>query len=352
MAAAKLIHRPLPARLTTSRTEVRKRIGHGNCYPGMELVTHEDYLAFRGQEGEVTIGGVTIRLAGPYRPLSLEPPDFRPESTTVWSFPERGEWATHAGDFPGNWSPYIPRNLILRYTQPGDTILDPMMGSGTTLIECRLLGRRGIGVDINPAAVMVARDRLFFHYERPSHWPPECPVTTYVGDCRNLDKIEDDSVDLVATHPPYGGIISYSRLPGDLSALPLDDFLPEMRVVARELFRVVRPGGHCAILVGDTRRHLHYVPIAYHVMEAFLAAGFLLREEIIKLQWNMKATRQRWRRRLYPFYKIAHEQLFVFRKPQRGEKTSRLRHSARRGAMRRRRHKGPPVMLSVEMAHA
>jgi DNA modification methylase len=299
----------------------------------MDLVTHEDYLNFVAECRQVEIDNVAIALAGPYRPAKLEPPkDYRPESSTVWSFPERGDWATHLGNYRGNWSPYIPRNLILRYTNPGEIVLDPMMGSGTTLIECKLLGRRGIGVDINVAAVMVARDRLFFEYERPSDWPPECPIATYVGDCRNLDKLEDGCVDLIATHPPYAGIISYSRsrVPGDLSSLNLDNYLREMFVVAREMFRVLKPGGHCALLVGDTRRHLHYIPIAYRVMDAFLEAGFLLREDIIKLQWKMKTTRERWRGHVYPFYKIAHEHLFVFRKPERGEKVSRYRHSAKK----------------------
>ena len=80
------------------------------------------------------------------------------------SLPGRGDWATHIGNYRGNWSPYIPRNLILRYTAPGELVLDQMMGSGTTLVECRLLGRRGVGMDINPDAVIVARNRLDFSY--------------------------------------------------------------------------------------------------------------------------------------------------------------------------------------------
>ncbi|MDT8402847.1 MAG: DNA methyltransferase, partial [Bacteroidales bacterium] len=70
----------------------------------------------------------------------------------------------HKGNYRGNWSPYIPRNLILRYTDTNDTVLDQMAGSGTTLVECRLLQRNAIGIDINPGAVMVARNRLDFSY--------------------------------------------------------------------------------------------------------------------------------------------------------------------------------------------
>lgn len=43
--------------------------------------------------------------------------NFKLEMTTVWSFPKRGNWATHSGMYRGNWSPYVPRNLILKFTK-------------------------------------------------------------------------------------------------------------------------------------------------------------------------------------------------------------------------------------------
>lgn len=298
----------------------------------MQPVTHEDYLAFVRQTREVEIEHVKVKLAGPHHPAINHPPeDYLFETQTVWSFPDRGSWSTHSGNYRGNWSPYIPRNLINRYTEPGDVVLDQMVGSGTTLIECELRGRVGIGVDINRDAIMVARDRLFFEYERPTDSPPECPITTYAGDCRNLDRIDDQSVDLVATHPPYAGIIAYSRsrVPGDLSSLKLEDYLREMRGAASESLRVLKPGKHCAILIGDTRKRLHYVPISHRVLQVFLDVGFVLREDIIKLQWKTKTTRERWRGREYPFYKIAHEHLFVFRKPEPTEKLTEVKYSLR-----------------------
>jgi hypothetical protein len=55
---------------------------------------------------------------------TLEPKNFREEQTSVWSFPQRGNWATHSGEYRGNWSPYIPRNVILKYAKPDDLVLD------------------------------------------------------------------------------------------------------------------------------------------------------------------------------------------------------------------------------------
>ena len=63
---------------------------------------------------------------------SMQPDNFRKEKTTVWDFPERGAWSTHKPDYRGNFAPQIPRNVILNYSEEGDLILDPMVGSGTS----------------------------------------------------------------------------------------------------------------------------------------------------------------------------------------------------------------------------
>ena len=60
-----------------------------------------------------------------------EPEDFELEMTTHWSFPKRGDWATHDAKWRGNWSPYIPRNILLRYSKEGDLVLDQFAGGGT-----------------------------------------------------------------------------------------------------------------------------------------------------------------------------------------------------------------------------
>ncbi len=296
----------------------------------MREVTHEEYLEFARKQRQVQIGESKIELRLHWQIKKLgPPPDYEPERTTVWSFPDRGDWATHRGDYRGNWSPYIPRNLILKYSREGDWVLDPMMGSGTTLVEARLLNRNAIGVDINYEAVIVARDRLNFSIQNIfAYKQPEPQIKTYVGDARHLDLIPDNSIDLVCTHPPYASIISYSRknqISGDLSQMPFDQYMQAMKEVARELYRVLKGGGHCAILIGDTRKNKHYVPIAYRVMQQFLEVGFILREDIIKLQWNMKTTREKWRGRNYDFYLIAHEHIFVFRKPEASEKLKKYR---------------------------
>jgi DNA modification methylase len=290
----------------------------------MREVTWDEYEAFLRERREVVIEDVKIPLTGRKQVNTLQPIDFELEQTTVWSFPDRGAWATHQGNYRGNWAPQIPRNLILRYTQPGEWVLDPMVGSGTTLVECKLLGRNGIGVDINYEALMLTFDRLNFEPQNLYETLPPTQIRLYHGDARNLDLIPDEIIDLIATHPPYANIIAYSKgntIDGDLSRFrSLDDYLDAMTEVAMECYRVLKPGRHCAILVGDTRRHKHYVPIAFRVMERFLQVGFILREDVIKVQWKMKSTRERWQRQAErDFLLIYHEHLFIFRKPESNE---------------------------------
>ncbi len=295
----------------------------------MQLVTQDEYRRFLEKRVPLRIGGATVNLRGDAVLLQeLGPEDYLGEDSTVWSFPCRGGWATHKGDYPGNWSPYVPRNLISRFSSRGELVLDSMMGSGTTLVECRLLDRRAVGVDINRDAVMVAHDRLNFSTANSFG----ARSLLYRGDARNLDALRDNSVDLVATHPPYAGIIRYGEgvVQGDLSdSASIADYLCAMRLVASECCRVLKRGRYCAILVGDTRVHAHYVPIAFMVMTRFLDAGFILKEDIIKVQHNTSSNRGRWAGPRRDFYKIAHEHLFVFRKPVEPSELEELKLSGR-----------------------
>jgi len=259
---------------------------------------------------------ITI-LKRPKKIKRWEPPNFREETTTVWSFKQRGDWATHDSRYRGNWSPYIPRNVILKYSKPGDLILDYFVGGGTTAIEAKLLGRRCIARDINPGAVGITLENLRFS-------PPRriIPGLVYepevsVGDARDLSDIPSDSVDLICAHPPYAGIISYSsRVEGDLSQLTVPQFLEEMRKVAQESYRVLKPGGKCAILVGDARKRKQVVPIGFQVIKVFLSAGFILKELVIKRQHNCKATGFWYKRSVeLNFLLLAHEYLPIFEKP-------------------------------------
>lgn len=247
----------------------------------------------------------------PKKTMKWAPENFELEMTTHWSFPKRGDWATHDAKWRGNWSPYIPRNILLRYSKERDLVLDQFAGGGTTLVEAKLLNRNIIGVDVNAAALARCKEKTTFDHEGANG-----QVYIYKGDARNLNFIPNNSIDLICTHPPYADIIKYSEnIPEDLSLRKVKDFLEEMKLVAYESHRVLKEDKFCAILMGDTRQKGHMIPMSFDVMRIFESVGFKLKELIIKEQHNCRATGY-WKTNSvkYNFLLIAHEYLFVFRK--------------------------------------
>ena len=75
------------------------------------------------------------------------------------------------------------------------------------------------------------------------------------------------------------------------------------------------------------RKHVHFIPITPRVLQAFLDVGFVLRENIMNLQWKMKSTREYWSGTKYNFLLIGHENLYVFRKLKDGESKAKFKNS-------------------------
>mgnify|MGYP002534769671 FL=1 len=241
--------------------------------------------------------------------MIYNPKDFKLENTSVWSFKERGKWATHKGDYRGNCPPQVPRNLILKYTKENDIVLDPFCGSGTSLIECKLLNRKGIGIDVNVEALKLAKSRLNFEYNNT--YEPKL----IKADSTNLQRIiANEKIDFLFAHPPYANIIKYSKdIKEDISRLNLQKFLNQMNLFSKECFRVLKKGKVCSILIGDIRKNKNVIPLGFYIMNIFIQAGFTLKEIIIKEQHNCKMT-DYWKNKNMNFYLLAHEYIFVLKK--------------------------------------
>lgn len=200
-----------------------------------------------------------------------------------------------------------------------------MVGGGTTLIEAKLLNRKSIGRDINKNALQITKNCLRF--KSNSIYEPKLEI----GDTRELIGIENNSIDLILTHPPYLNIIKYSdgKIENDLSNISgVEKFCDEFEKAIKEYYRVLKENSYCAILIGDTRKSSHFVPLSFYIMEKFLKNGFILKEDIIKTQHNCSSTPY-WKTQVnkYNFMLIMHEHLFIFRKPSKNEDKSKFKDS-------------------------
>jgi hypothetical protein len=177
-------------RHTTKEFEVAILSDKSRGMPDMEI-GRKYGITFRQLEQIIRKAtGISISAFKPYKKIkTLHPKDFKEETTTVWSFKSRGSWATHSGEYRGNWSPYIPRNVILKYSKPSELILDYFCGAGTTAVEAKLLGRRCIAFDINNKAIELAKSNIDFEihateplFKSEKIYEPELSL----GDARDL----------------------------------------------------------------------------------------------------------------------------------------------------------------------
>jgi hypothetical protein len=241
---------------------------------------------------------------------------------SLWMLPRRDTSGAHLGWYWGNFIPQIPHQMMLRYTRCGDWVLDPFAGSGTTLIECRRMGRNGVGIELNPD--VVERSRVLVE-EEPN--PRSATTDIFVGDSRTVDvaalleKNKIDTVQLIILHPPYSDIIRFSDQDADLSGCKdTDTFLGMFGEVLDNVLPVLARGRYCALVAGDKYHKGQWIPLGFYCMSEVLKRGLLLKSTIVKNFEDTRAKRdqkQLWRYRALVggFYIFKHEYVFVFRKP-------------------------------------
>ncbi len=105
-----------------------------------------------GHSGDNNSGNADIRIHGNARyPTTV---------ADLWTSAQRKSNSIHEISYRACFKAQLPEFFISRYTKPGETVYDPFMGRGTTPIEAALLGRRPVGVDINPLSVVLTAPRL------------------------------------------------------------------------------------------------------------------------------------------------------------------------------------------------
>jgi DNA modification methylase len=240
---------------------------------------------------------------------------------SLWIMDKRDKSGAHSAGYWGNFIPQIPNQFLRRYTKKGDWVLDPFLGSGTTLIECKRLGRNSVGIELNDEVIKLAKTNLVKEKNRNK-------VKTKVikGDSRKVDlnselqKLRINSVQFVLLHPPYWDIIKFSKKKGDLSnAKSVEDFLDMFGMVVDNTCGVLDKGRYLAVVIGDKYSDGEWIPLGFYTMQEVMKRGYKLKSTIVK---NFDTTKGKmnqkelWRYRALAggFYIFKHEYIFLFQK--------------------------------------
>lgn len=254
--------------------------------------------------------------------------EWREYTKTVWSIANKGR-PEHPAVFP----PEIPHRLTKLFSYYGETVLDPFAGTGTTARAAIPLGRKAICVDQNEEYVNIIRKECAAL--RNGHADDFKPLEVVHGDSRNMSFIENDSVSLVVTSPPYWDKADYGGSPDNIGQRQTySEFLSSMLPVFQECYRVLQPGRKMCVVTANVNQQTEHglltFPLATDFAVQLRSLGFVMVNEII---WSKDATGGKWgsygeQRPIfgsYPYppnflFKNIHEYILIFAKPSKTKK--------------------------------
>ena len=219
------------------------------------------------------------------------------ETTTLWDFPTQSYGKTPKGNnkFQGVTPAFLIWNLIQRYTQPGDLVVDPMSGSGTTIDVCKEEGREVIGYDLTPMRPDVIQN-----------------------DARKIP-LADNSVDMVFIDSPYGDNVDYSDHPDDIGKISCEDerFYHELEKVTLEIYRILKPGKVMGWLIGDQWVKKTFTPVGFRLYDR-ISRYFETVELICVARRGQSSNTGVWhyRAKKFNFYLRGFKYLLIMRKPE------------------------------------
>jgi DNA methylase len=243
----------------------------------------------------------------------------------------RGRYLPASTAHPGKMLPELARTIIRAYSQPGELVLDPMCGIGTTLVEAIHLDRDSAGVELEPrwASLAAANVALAREQGAPAH------ALCLQGDARRLGRgLLDElagAVALILTSPPYGHSLHgqvkaghgrpvekwddrYSRNPGNLAHLPASSgrrpsFADALGEIPAGCERMLAPDGRLVLTARPYRSQGVLVDLPGQIVRLAARAGLTLAERRVALLCGLRDSR------LVPrtsFFQLNHQRRSTF----------------------------------------
>ena len=200
----------------------------------------------------------------------------------------------HPATFPIS----LARRVIDLFSHEGELVLDPFIGSGTTLVAAADANRNAVGFDLQQKYVDLANERA-----GQGNLLNKCKQIAVCEDAHNVDKyIEEESVSLIWTSPPYANLLNrvrknksrrnrdndqlgkveqYSQDPRDLGTMDIEAYAETMGDIFHKLLPLLKPKGHCVINVPDMWWENKRITIHVSLIEKMRQRGYELRNIII-----------------------------------------------------------------------
>lgn len=255
-----------------------------------------------------------------------------------------GRYVQESMAHPAKMLPEIARRAISTYTGPGDVVLDPMCGIGTTLVEAMHLGRDAVGIEYEPRWAELAEANMAL----ADAFGAKGSGDIYRGDARDMTKLVPASlhgrIALVLTSPPYGSSVHgqvevragevlksddrYSRDAANLAHVGEVELLHAVHGIFAASVALLRPGGTVVVTTRPWRRDGLLVDFPGAVLRSADAAGLVPEQRLVALLSGLSGDRivprasffqlQQVRRARdvgLPLRVIAHEDVLVLRRP-------------------------------------
>jgi len=208
----------------------------------------------------------------------MNKPPLKLLTTTLWEYPSQDYGREPHGDkdYVGATPAWVIWQLLTRYTREGDTVLDPMCGSGTTIDVAKELKRKPIGLDLAPSRPDIRQ-----------------------ADARKIP-LDKESVDFAFIDPPYSTHVDYSDDPRCIGKLDAGDtgkvnaYYKAMGDVIAELHRVLKNRRYMALYVSDSfKKGKPFMPIGFELF-ALLRHHFKPIDIIAVVRHNRTLQRSHW----------------------------------------------------------
>jgi len=194
---------------------------------------------------------------------------------------------------PSKFPETMIAEFIRFFTKRGQVVLDPFLGTGSTLVACDMTGRIGIGVELEEQWAKIAKTRT--------------KQTVILGDSRNIDKMNISQVDFIITSPPYwnqlkrasmrqeerselGIPTEYSEDERNIGNIEnYESFIEEQKEIFDKVYDQVKPGGYLVVITNNVFFEGQLYPLAFDTAISLSKGGrWVLKDEKIWLQDNKR----------------------------------------------------------------